>query len=83
MPIFDNKPQPLLGIYSRDIAHTMEKSIREGVRSLRGFLKKIDVLYIPEEEVRAIDPEGRSFVNINTPDDFAKEIGRQKNNSLV
>jgi molybdopterin-guanine dinucleotide biosynthesis protein A len=76
IPVFDKRPQPLLGIYSREIVPTMEKSIQEGVRRLREFLKKIDVLYIPEDEVRAIDPEGRSFVNINTPEDFAKEIGR-------
>ncbi|MEW6215397.1 MAG: molybdenum cofactor guanylyltransferase [Nitrospirota bacterium] len=73
IPIFDKKPQPLLGIYSKRIAGIMEESIKHGERSLRGFLKKIDVLYIGEEEVRAIDPEGRSFVNINTIEDYKRE----------
>jgi molybdopterin-guanine dinucleotide biosynthesis protein A len=43
------------------------------MRGLREFLKKIEVLYISEDEVRAIDPEGRSFVNINTVEDYERE----------
>jgi len=75
IPIFDDKPQPLLGIYSKRIAKSMEQSIKNGERSLREFLRGINVLYIKEEEVRNIDPEGRSFININTIEDFQKEIG--------
>jgi len=70
IPVFDNKPQPLLGIYSKRIARDMEQSIKNGERSLIRFLHKIDVLYIDEKEIKAIDPEGRSFVNINTIDDY-------------
>src|SRR4030066_171683 len=66
IPIFDDKPQPLLGIYSKRIAKRMEQSIKNGERSLRRFLQGINVLYINEDELREIDPEGRSFININT-----------------
>lgn len=75
IPIFDDKPQPLLGIYSKRIAKSMEQSIINGERSLREFLQGINVFYINEEEVRNIDPESRSFININTIEDFQKEIG--------
>ncbi len=75
IPIFDKKPQPLFGIYSKRVAKRMEQSIKNGERSLREFLRGINVLYINEEEVRNIDPEGRSFININTIEDFQKEIG--------
>jgi len=75
IPIFDDKPQPLLGIYSKRIAKSMEQSIINGERSLREFLRGINVFYINEEEVRNIDPESRSFININTIEDFQKEIG--------
>ncbi len=75
IPIFDKKPQPLFGIYSKRVAKRMEQSIKNGERSLRRFLQGINVFYIKEEEVKNIDPEGRSFVNINTVEDFQKEIG--------
>jgi molybdopterin-guanine dinucleotide biosynthesis protein A len=75
IPIFQEKPQPLLGIYSKRIAEKMEEGIKNGGRSLRRFLRSIHVYYINEEEVRAIDLEGRSFININTIEDYQKEIG--------
>ena len=75
IPIFAKRPQPLLGIYSKRVVGDMENIIKQGKRSLREFLHKINVLYIEEEEVRSIDMEGRSFVNINTMEDFQKEIG--------
>jgi molybdopterin-guanine dinucleotide biosynthesis protein A len=73
VPVFDGKPQPLLGIYSRKLVSKMEESIKTQTRGLREFLGTIEVHYIKEEEVRAIDPEGKSFVNINTIQDYEKE----------
>ncbi|MBI5188319.1 MAG: molybdenum cofactor guanylyltransferase [Nitrospirae bacterium] len=77
IPIFDKKPQPLLGIYSRRIAGSMEESIKQGEKSLKRFLQGMDVLYIDEEEVRIIDPEGRSFININTMEDYEKIVNSE------
>ena len=75
IPIFDKKPQPLFGIYSKRVAKRMEQSIKNGESSLRRFLQGINVFYINEKEVRETDSEGRSFININTIEDFQKEIG--------
>lgn len=75
IPVFDKRPQPLLGIYSKTIVQSMENSIKNGTRSLRKFLEGIHVLYINEEDVRKIDREGKSFVNINTPEDVENVIG--------
>jgi len=79
IPLFNEKPQPLLGIYSKTVADRMEASIKKGKRGLRSFLKDINVLYIDEEDVRRLDPEGRSFVNINTPEDVKRFIGETDN----
>jgi molybdopterin-guanine dinucleotide biosynthesis protein A len=76
VPVFDGKPQPLFGIYSRKIAAAMKESIRRGDRGLIDFLRGRKVLYIEEKEVRDIDAEGRSFVNINTIDDAKREGGK-------
>lgn len=75
IPIFERNPQPLFGVYSKGIVTKMEKNIRSGKKKLRNFLREINVLYIGEEEVRKIDREGRSFVNINTMEDFQREGG--------
>ena len=75
IPLYDGKPQPLFGIYAKRISGLMEQRIRAGKKSLLDFLKTINVRYINEEEVRNIDPEGRSFVNINTFKDYQREGG--------
>jgi molybdenum cofactor guanylyltransferase len=76
IPLHEQKPQPLFGIYSKRIADKMEWSIKAGMRSLRDFLKEITVYYIGEDEVRSIDREARSFVNINTVEDYKREGGQ-------
>lgn len=76
IPVFRKKPQPLFGIYSKRIARNIEESINSGKRGLTEFLQTIEVLYIDEDEFRNIDAEGRSFVNINTMDDFKREGGK-------
>ncbi|RJQ38565.1 MAG: molybdenum cofactor guanylyltransferase [Nitrospiraceae bacterium] len=75
IPVFEGKPQPLFGIYSKNILGVMEKRLDKGLRKLRDMLAEINVLYIKEEEVREIDPEGRSFLNINTMEDLEKIRG--------
>ena len=75
VPVFNNEPQPLFGVYSKSAARRMEEALHHEKRSLRGFLRDCNVLYIQETDVRKIDPEGRSFVNINTMQDFEKETG--------
>jgi molybdopterin-guanine dinucleotide biosynthesis protein A len=75
IPLYDGKPQPLFGIYAKRISELMEQRIKAGKKSLLDFLKTINVRYINEEEVRSIDPEGRSFVNINTFKDYQREGG--------
>ncbi|MFA4829879.1 MAG: molybdenum cofactor guanylyltransferase, partial [Thermodesulfovibrionales bacterium] len=74
IPVFEGRPQPLLGIYSKNILSVIEERLRKELRSLRDMLTELKVLYIKEKEVREIDPEGRSFVNINTMEDYEKVV---------
>ena len=78
IPVFDGLPQPLVGRYSYKAAGRMLKNIEEGKKGLRDFLKEADVVYMDEAETRAIDPEGLSFVNINTIDDYNKYLKAEK-----
>jgi molybdenum cofactor guanylyltransferase len=78
IPVFNNEPQPLLGVYAKSLVRRMEEALHHEQRSLKGFLRDSNVLYIQEADVRKIDPEGRSFVNINTMQDYEKEIGGKK-----
>ena len=42
-----------------------------GRRSIRSALEQLNVLYIAESELLAADPDLRSFVDLDTPQDLA------------
>jgi molybdenum cofactor guanylyltransferase len=75
IPVYEGRPQPLLGIYSQRVRDLMEERIHLGRLTMRDLLHDIDVYYINEQEVLSVDPEGRSFVNINTREDLQQATG--------
>ncbi len=76
VPVFEGKTEPLFGIYTRNAVCTMETMVRTGKRGLIYMLDNMNVRYIGDEEVRAMDPEGRSFVNVNTIEDYERIGGK-------
>jgi molybdopterin-guanine dinucleotide biosynthesis protein A len=76
IPLFKGDPQPLFGIYCNSVISALEEGILSDRVALRQFLRDIQVCYVEEAEVRAIDPEGRSFININTMDDYEMVAGQ-------
>ncbi|HEX8948196.1 MAG TPA: molybdenum cofactor guanylyltransferase [Dissulfurispiraceae bacterium] len=78
IPVFRGEAQPLAGIYCKSIVPLLEEGILKGKTSLRRFLGEIRTNFIDEEEVRALDPEGMSFANINTMEDYERIIATGK-----
>ncbi|MBI4685381.1 MAG: molybdenum cofactor guanylyltransferase [Nitrospirae bacterium] len=74
IPQFEGRSQPLIGIYSKNVTGIIEDRIKKDQGSIRDMLTELRVLYVKEEEVSAVDPEGRSFVNINTMKDYKKAV---------
>jgi molybdopterin-guanine dinucleotide biosynthesis protein A len=74
VPVFDGKPQPLPATYSSSALGAMEEMLAGGDRSLVGLIEKIHAKLIEEDIVRRIDPEGRSFININTEEDLQRVL---------
>jgi molybdenum cofactor guanylyltransferase len=63
-------PQVLLALYPRTILPLIEERLQQGRRDLRCLLEVAPVQYIEEAELRKVDPELRSFVNLNTPEEL-------------
>ncbi len=70
VPVCNDKPQPLLGIYSKTALPRLESGILHDKAALRRLLGEMRTNFIPETDVRAADPYGRSFMNINSPEDY-------------
>jgi molybdopterin-guanine dinucleotide biosynthesis protein A len=43
-----------------------------GKRRMISFFDQVSVIYIEEDTVIQLDPEGRSFVNVNTKEDLER-----------
>jgi molybdopterin-guanine dinucleotide biosynthesis protein A len=74
VPVVGGIPQVLLAIYPRSILPQIETLLEQGKRAPRALLEVAPVRYIEEERLREVDPQLRSFVGINTPQDLAQYI---------
>lgn len=72
---FGGRLHPLFGLYKRDILPALEQNIKEGHNRLLGVVMDADPYIVSEDDVKKIDSDGSSFVNINTPEDFEKLTG--------
>ncbi len=66
IPIYNNKFQPLCGIYHRALIPFFEDHLVNYKNSLSLFLKDVGANFVEERYIREIDPEGLTFLNINT-----------------
>jgi len=70
IPVVDGMPQVLLAVYPRSILPLIEARLHEGRRDPRSLLAVAPVRYIEEAQLRQVDPDLRSFINMNTPEDL-------------
>jgi molybdenum cofactor guanylyltransferase len=70
VPIVQETPQVLLAIYPRAVLPLIEERLQTGRRDPRSLLEVVRVRYIEEAQLRVVDPQLRSFVNVNTPEEY-------------
>jgi molybdopterin-guanine dinucleotide biosynthesis protein A len=70
VPRIDGQPQGTCALYQRTLAPHIEALLEAGERSVKSLLATCQVRYVDADEVRAVDPELRSFRNINTVADY-------------
>jgi len=72
----DRKFEPLHSVYSKKLISEIEKAFEKGRCSvLTPVFEMQDVVFVEISEIREIDPELRTFVNINTIEDIKSIIG--------
>jgi molybdenum cofactor guanylyltransferase len=70
VPVNDNLPQPLAGVYRPMVLVEVETMLSAGERRLLDLLDRIRVRRINAEELRDSDPELWSLRNLNKPADY-------------
>ena len=70
VPVKKGKTEPLFAFYSKRLLASMGKSILTDKRGLKDFLNNKRVQYIKISEIKKIDPEAKSFINLNNTEDI-------------
>jgi molybdopterin-guanine dinucleotide biosynthesis protein A len=71
--------EPMHAAYRRTCLPAIEEAIRVGDRRVVSFFDAVRVRYVSPAEIVYLDPQLRSLVNINTPEDWQAaldELGR-------
>ncbi len=74
VPVVNNVPQVLFAIYPRGILPLIAARLGEGRRDPRSLLDVAPVEYLDEAQLRQVDPTLRSFVGVNTPEEWRDAV---------
>lgn len=70
VPVREGKLEGLHAVWSSAAAPRIGALVAAGERGLRPALHRLHIDAVDEDAWREIDPEGRAFVNLNTPADL-------------
>jgi molybdopterin converting factor small subunit len=78
VPFWDGRLQPLHAVYRRSVLPLLEDQLARGELRPVSLFDRVRTRRIDGDEIRRFDPEGASFFNMNTPDDYAAALERWK-----
>jgi molybdopterin-guanine dinucleotide biosynthesis protein A len=72
VPRWTRFPEPLHAVYGKACLEPVVASLKARQLKLVAFYGRVRVRYLEREELAMYDASGRSFANINTPDDLSQ-----------
>ena len=76
VPYWQERLQPLHAAYRRSVLPLLEDQLERGELRPVYLFDRVPTCKIGEDEIRRFDPEGLSFFNMNTPDDYERALQR-------
>jgi molybdenum cofactor guanylyltransferase len=72
VPMVGGQPEPLFARYARSCAPAVAAALRQRRLKTMALFAAIQVHWLPESTLRAVDPDLACLHNINTPEDLAR-----------
>lgn len=72
LPESDSGVEPLCAVYHRDAAAAIRASVDRGEFKVTRALESLPIERIAPSEIRAFDPRGVLFQNLNTPEEYER-----------
>jgi molybdopterin-guanine dinucleotide biosynthesis protein A len=79
VPHWEDRFQPLHAVYRRSVIPFLEAQLERGELRPVYLFDKVRTCKITEDQIRRFDPEGLSFLNMNTPEDYEQALKRWEN----
>ena len=76
VPHWEGRFQPLHAVYRRSVSPLLAEQLARGQLRPVYLFDKVRLRRVDEDEIRRFDPEGSSFYNMNTPEDYAEALKR-------
>ncbi len=76
VPHWQGRFQTLHAVYRKSVSPLLAEQLAHGQLRPVYLFDKVRLRRVDEEEIRRIDPEGSSFYNMNTPEDYAEALTR-------
>jgi molybdenum cofactor guanylyltransferase len=74
IPEVGGQLQPLHAVYRKQCARKIESLAAGGEKRLTAIAAALNARKVGEDELRKIEPELRSFFNVNTPEDYQRAL---------
>jgi molybdopterin-guanine dinucleotide biosynthesis protein A len=78
VPRWGKYPEPMHAVYRKSCLNAVESNLQAGTLKLISFYGQVAVRFVNRDEIEQFDPEGQSFVNVNTPGDLS--LAKKRNN---
>ncbi len=72
VPRWDGRFEPLHALWSREALPALERALADGDLSMQRLVALVGAAVVEADEWRGVDPEGRAFLNANTPDEASR-----------
>ncbi len=80
VPYWQGRFQPLHAVYRQSVTPLLEEQLRRGELRPIFLFDKVRTREVHEDEILRLDPEGLSFLNMNTPEDYQTALMRWNEN---
>ena len=74
VPEVDGRRHPLHAVYRTTLLPAVEELLAAGVRRPMALFERARTAFVSGSELRTLDPDGRTFLNMNTPEDYAAAL---------
>ena len=80
VPYWQERFQPLCAVYRKSVTPLLKEQLDRGELRPIFLYEKVRTRKVTEAEIRRFDPEGSSFFNMNSPEDYRAALALWKKN---